>query len=73
MFFDVLFHFYVAVIRSLDSRGAQPFARHTPIFPNVSRDGPYRQIFLVTIVLHIISDLPGYIIKYKWNIWQSSK
>jgi len=50
-------------------QGGQPFARHAPIFPNVSRDASYRRTFLVTMVLHIIGDLPGYIIKYKWNIW----
>jgi len=35
------------------------------IFPSVSGDAPYRRIFLVTMLLHIISDLPGNIIKYK--------
>jgi len=29
----------------------------------VSRDAPYRRIFLVTMLLHIISDLPGNTIK----------
>ena len=59
---------YTNYTHSLFQAG-QPFARHAPIFSNVSRDALYRRTFLVTMVLHIISDLPGYINKYKWNLW----
>jgi len=49
------------------TRGGQPLARHAPNFPNVSRDAPCRRIFLVAMLLHIISYLPGNIIKLK--VW----
>jgi len=46
-------------------QGWPTFAHHVPIFPNMSRDEPYPRIFLVTMLVHIISYLPGNIIKYK--------
>ena len=45
-------------------RGGQTFAHYAPIFSSVSRDAPYRRTFLVAVLLHTISDLPGNIMKY---------
>jgi len=34
-----------------------------------STDAPYNQLFLVTMLFHVISDLPGNSVKCKWNIY----
>jgi len=50
-------------------QGWPNFARHMPMFSKTSTDAPYRWLFLVTMLFHVISALSGNILKCKWSIW----